>query len=163
METNKENIEIEVEPKREEQVKEQNEPFTTLDLQQTEMTPYIVDEVIDITTDTKGLAEVETNFINGYVKAILIDIKSDMVLGFDLKIVLNTLPEFAIFDERNILLTDRQFNTTQFYIPIKVDHFNINNQQYESPDYFVINEKLKVMVAGPPNYKLQIRIRYSVN
>lgn len=160
MEKTSEDLEIAVQPK-EEQVAVKS-AITTDDIVRSKMPPYFADEVLLLTTGEEGSIRQVTRPLNGKLHALLIKVQNENIIPFDLRISPETLPLFALFEEKGISVQRPRLNTSQFYIPIKVDHWNVNKSEYGSPDFWVVNEPLIVTLAGAKQFEIELRIRYSV-
>ena len=118
-------------------------------------------------TGETGETLITTPKINGYLVAIGLNPEVNVdditpqkfsrlnyqISSYNLKISLVDYPNMSVFDERNIPGTD-------IFVPVKIDYYNVNTSTYESPDFFPLNDELKILLTGPLNLVVNIKLRY---
>ena|SRR3990167_2657250 len=141
------------------------------------MTELIKDYEYVLGVGEKGEIELETEKLNGLLTTLIIDSYSseseepktqykrlypdsyeykDFTNAFDLRIYFSDLPNVAIY-------SDKRLPYRKLFIPIKVDYLNVNNEKYEAPDFWVINDKLKIYICGKKNLIVKIKLRFKVS
>lgn len=106
-----------------------------------------------IESETENL--IITDKINGFLLGIFfIPFLQASYKKYDIRISLKNYPTILLLEEKQVVYEP-------IYIPIKVDYFNVNNRRYEAPDWWALNDKLRIEVEGK-DIKLKIILRVKV-
>ena len=105
--------------------------------------------------ETSEADSITTEKINGFLLGIfLIPFSKGAYKKYDINISFENYPTIFLLDEQQVIYEP-------MYIPIKVDCWNVNKRQYEMPDWWALNDKLKINVEGKA-IKLKIIFRMMV-
>lgn len=108
----------------------------------------IKDYSFQFVTGEQPSGQIRTPKINGKLLAILL--KSNKMY-YSLKIILTNFPEVSIFEERTI--------RKDGYILLKTDSYNTNLMEYNTPDYYFLNDELDIILKGMKGMVVDIIFR----
>jgi len=114
-----------------------------------EIVKNIIDMDLSLNTMQSGKAEFITNKINGVLKALIVETDTNI----QIRITLSEHDSIVLFE-------DVSFYGTQ-YLPISAEKILKRNEKllYSSTDW-ILNDKLRIVVKGPFNSTVKIKVRY---